>query len=151
MVAVFDPGRIFFFCLQFCARGLSRPHLYQEWNIQPLWKVKGFEQYTSWKARVPDRVFREKRAKNVTPTCTYTHTHTHTDTNTCACTCVFVFFFFCCLVLCHVVFRAWLVGWVVGWVWCGVVWSGRHVVVVVVLPASYDEYIATGKSEAFND
>ena len=42
-------------------------------------------------------------------------------------------------------------------VWCGVVWC----VVVdmslswwslsLVLPASYDEYIATGKSGAFND
>ena len=41
----------------FPVRGLSCLHWYQEWNIQPLWKVKGLEQYTSWKVRVPDCVF----------------------------------------------------------------------------------------------
>ena len=27
--------------------GLSRLHFYQEWSVQPLWKVKRLEQYTS--------------------------------------------------------------------------------------------------------
>ena len=77
--------------------GLSCLHLYPEWNIQPLWKVKGLEQYTLWKVRFFREVY----------THTYTHTRTHTFpkktcTKTCAC--------------------ARLGGWLCGRVvWCGVV------------------------------
>ena len=49
---------IFFFDIQFFPLcGLSCLHLYLECSIQPLSKVKGLEQYTSWKVRVPDRFF----------------------------------------------------------------------------------------------
>ena len=90
---------------------MSRLHLYQEWNIQPLWKVKGFFNRTS-----------------PTFTFTYAHTDTHTFTKMylymCVYICMFVyvcvFVFFCCAVPCHVACRALLVvGWGVG---CGVVW-----------------------------
>ena len=53
---------------------------------------------------------------------TDTHTHTYTYMYEYmymymrVYVCVFVFF--CCVVPCHVVYRAWLGGWV----WCGVVW-----------------------------
>ena len=53
--------------------GLSCLHFYQEWNFQPLWKVKRLEQFTSWKVRVPDCVFffREKYEHR------YVHIHIH--------------------------------------------------------------------------
>ena len=135
-VAVFDPGGIIIFWFTvFPSRCWSCLHLYQEWNIQPLWMVEGLEQYTSWKLRVPDCVFFVRMNTDMciytytytytyTDTYTYTYTHIHTHTNTCtytwACTCVSLCF--CCVVPCHVVCLAWLVG-------CGVVWCG----VVVVL------------------
>ena len=72
----------------------------------------------------------------------------------CMCVYVCVLMFFCCVVPCHFACRAllvvgWLGGWVVG---CVVVdmslswWS-----LSLVLPASYDDFFATGKSGAFND
>ena len=89
-------------------------HLYQEWNIQPLWKVNGLEQYTSWKVRVPDCVFSVRIDQKVTPTCTYAHT------DTCTCVCVRV----CLSLLCGAVSRRVsrvVVGWVFG---CGAVRCG---------------------------
>ena len=80
-VTVFDPGgiNIFLFMQFFPLCGLSCLHFYQEWNVQPLWKVKRLEQYTSWKVRVPDCVF---SWEILTPTCAYAHTHTQLRTHT---------------------------------------------------------------------
>ena len=45
---------LFFMIYSFPARGLRRLHpCIEEGNIQPFWKVRGLEQYTSWKVRVP--------------------------------------------------------------------------------------------------
>ena len=77
--------------------GLSCLHLYPEWNIQPLWKVKGLEQYTLWKVRF----FRE----------VYTHIHIHIHVH---------IHFQKKHVPKHVRVRGWVVGCVVRW--CGVVW-----------------------------
>ena len=38
---------------------------FQEGNFQPLWEVKGLEQHTSWKVRVPDFFF-EKMSEHDT-------------------------------------------------------------------------------------
>ena len=74
----------------------------------------------------------------------YIHARVHVHVRVRVCLCVF-----CCVVPCHVACRALLVGWL-GVVSFGVVWC-----VVVDGPwsflASYDEYIASGKSGAFND
>ena len=75
-------------------------------NMKPLWKVKGFEQQTSWKVRVLDCVFHDKMSKkndadifiymymfsvilrvcathhNHTQPHTTTHTNTHTTKHT---------------------------------------------------------------------
>ena len=140
----FWPGRNFFY-LQFCARGLPRPHfVIRRIFFQPLWNVKGLERYTSWKVRVSDYVFREKYVHIQTHTyifkymyiymCVYvcTYLYKYMYIYMCMYVCVF-FFFFCCVLPCHVVCRASLIGWLSGWVWCGVVCCCRHVVVVVVL------------------
>ena len=87
---------------------------YWEGNFQPLWKVKGLEQYTSSKVRVPECVLLEK----------YEHQHVHTHIHIFhvrlhihvrvrVCLCVFLL---CGTVSCCV---PRVVGWVVGW-WCGV-------------------------------
>ena len=50
-------------------------------KYEPLWKVKGFEQYTSCDVRVPDCVFPQKISKErVTPTCKSAPTFTFTFT-----------------------------------------------------------------------
>ena len=125
----------------------------------------------SWKVRVPDCVFVVRSMNTDMYMYTYTYTyiykymyiykyiHFYMCVCTCMCVyvCVFVIFFLCVAVSCRVprVLGCWLGGWVVGWlgvVWCGVVimslswWS-----VSLVLPDSYDEFFATGKSGAFND
>ena len=65
-VAVFDLGGILFFLWYtvFPLCGLSCLHFFGEGNIQPLWKVKGFEQYTSWNLRVPDCVSSVRNEQN---------------------------------------------------------------------------------------
>ena len=124
-------AELFFYDLQFSRACFVMSALVSR---KQLWTVLGLEQYTSWK---------------VSPTCAHAHTHTHTHTHTCtytytcACTCVLVF---CCVVSCHVVCRASLVGGVCV-VWCVVV----VVSLFLVLLASYGECIATGKSGVFND
>ena len=82
---------------------------HKEGNFQPLWKVKGLEQYTSWKVRVPECVLLRNMNTNLF---IYTYTNIYkymyiSCAYTCACTCVFVF---CCVVPCQVVCRAWLGG-----------------------------------------
>ena len=104
MAAVFDPGGIIHILfMQFCAR------VHEEGHFQPWWKVKGLEQYTSWKLRVPDCFFVEKYEHQLV----HIHIHRHsfykymyknTCTSSCACTRL----------------GGWLCGWVV---WCGVVLS----------------------------
>ena len=119
-VTVLDPGGInIFLFMQFSPLcGLSCLHFYQEWNFQPLWKVKRLEQFTSWKVRVPDCVF---LWKIWTPICAYTHTHTQLCTHT------FIHKNTCTKTSAITRLSGWLCG---GVVWCGVV---RCVVVVVSL------------------
>ena len=97
-----------FFCKTvFPPCGLSCLHFYREWNVQPLWKVEGLEQYTSWKVRVPDCVFfvRNMNSDMCIYTYTYTLMHTYIFKNTAQK---------------HVRVRGWVVG--VVWCGCGVVW-----------------------------
>ena len=105
-VTVFDPGGInIFFDIQFLPLcGLPCLHLYPEWNIQPLWKVKGLEQYTSLKVRVPDFFMRNEQ--------NLWHGHVHVRVRVSLC-----FFVVWCSVMSCVARRCWLGGWV----WCGAV------------------------------
>ena len=108
----------FFSYTVFALCGLSCLYLYKEWNTQPLWKVKGLEQYTSWKVRVPDCVFREKWAKSDTDM--FMNTDMYIYTYRCMYMCVYVSLFFCVVsyrVVSCVARRCWLGGWV----WCGVI------------------------------
>ena len=81
----------------------------------------------------------------------YTYTFTYTYTYTYKCKYMYVFI---CVYVCVFVFLLRgavscrvprFVGWLVGWLWC------VEMSLSLVLPASNDECIATGKSGAFND
>ena len=124
-VTVFDPGGInIFLFMQFSPLcGLSCLHFCQDGQIQPFWKVRCLEQYTSWKVRVPETVF---LWEIWTPTFTHTHTHTQLCTHT----------FMNIHVQKQVRLRGWVVGCVVGWcgvVWCGAVCCCRGVLVLGIL------------------
>ena len=129
----------FFIYLVLRAWFITSTLCYWEGHFQPLWKVKGLEQYTSWKVRVPECVLLEK----------YEHQHVHIQINVhanfmcvyiylCVYVCVFAFFVVWCRVM-SCAARRWVVGWL-GVGRCGVVWC-------VICCRS----IATGKSGAFND
>ena len=56
----FWPGRnqYFFIYAVFAAVWFVTSTLYQEWNVQPLWKVKGFEQMSKkWDRHVHDHAY----------------------------------------------------------------------------------------------
>ena len=131
--------------MQFCARG------YEEGNFQPLWKVKGFFDRTSWKVRVPDSVFLEKYEHRHVHMHLHIHiqihahkqdmdTYMHVRVRVCLC----VFFVVWCRVMscarCSL-----LVGWC-GVVWCVVVdmslslswWSLSSVPVIASLSVELD-------------
>ena len=110
--------------------GLSCLHFCQDGQSQPFWKVRCLEQYTSWKVRVPDFVYRYRYSYTYTYTYTYTYKYMYTCKNVYVC--VFVFFFF-------------VVVWCRGVVWCGVSGAKDKESEEFFL-ASYDEYIATERS-----
>ena len=132
---------LFFDYTDFPAWFVTSTLCYLEGNVLPLWKVKGLEQYTSWKVRVPECFLLEKYEHQHVHTHIHIfHVRVHVNVRVHVCLCVFLM---CGVVSCRVPrvvgwLGGWVVGWLVGWVvGCGVVWSGRS--------------IATGKSGAFND
>ena len=93
---------------------------YQEGNFQPLWKVKGSGQYTSWKVCVPDFFVRNEQKKCHRHVHEHRHVHIHIQIHihVRVLVCVFVLLL-CGAVSCRV--SRVVVGWLGGWVWCGVV------------------------------
>ena len=144
--------------MQFCARGLSRPHFVirmgtfnhcgrsKAWNsthhgryvFQAVFFVEKYEhQHVHIHVHIRLHVHVQTHV--------YVHVRVHMHVRVRVCLCVF----FGCV--CRVMSCAarWLVGWLGGVVLstCLLSWWSLS----LVLPASYDEYIATGKSVAFND
>ena len=118
---------LLFLICSFPSRGLSRPHFvtmkgtFNHCGRSKAWNSTHLGRYVFQTAFF---------VRNMdTDMCIFTHTnmYTYTYKNTCTCTCA-------CTQL-------------GGWAWCGVV----EVSLSLVLPASYDECVATGKSGAFSD
>ena len=94
--------------MQFSRRAVCHVYtFYQELNVQP--KVKGLEQYTSWKVRVPECVLLEKYEHQHVHVHIHIHNHAHIHFPK------YMYQNMCVYVV------GWLVVWLGGVVWCDVV------------------------------
>ena len=85
--------------------------------MKPLWKVTGFEQHSSWNARVPDCVGNEQKEWHRR---VHAHRHVHKHIHLCV-------FVFVCRVPCHVVCRVSLLV-----IFCVSFVTGRQLSIVLV-------------------
>ena len=95
----FWPGRnYFFYDIQFCRCAVSHVYTFIKTDkIQPFWKVRCLEQYTSWKVRVQNCFFFRKKWAKMSDTDMYMNMHvcicesecdTHGVSVMCLCVCV---------------------------------------------------------------